>query len=87
VHTLLQDCHALSDLGLDFGAGLHQREVEFLLEHEWARSAEDVLWRRSKLGLRLNAGQVRTLDQFVRERVVALHSNPNVDHAPLRQAG
>ncbi|MBI4996769.1 MAG: glycerol-3-phosphate dehydrogenase [Rhodocyclales bacterium] len=39
------------DPGLDFGGGLHQREVEYCIEHEWARSADDILWRRTKAGL------------------------------------
>ncbi|MDV9039905.1 glycerol-3-phosphate dehydrogenase, partial [Stenotrophomonas sp. RAC2] len=49
------------DLGEDFGGGLHAHEVAFLHRHEWARTAEDVLWRRSKLGLRLDAAQVARL--------------------------
>ena len=41
------------DLGQDFGAGLTLREVNYLVEKEWAQNSDDVLWRRSKLGLRL----------------------------------
>jgi glycerol-3-phosphate dehydrogenase len=41
------------DLGLDFGCGLTSREVNHLVENEWAQNSDDVLWRRSKLGLRL----------------------------------
>ena len=41
------------DLGQDFGAGLTSREVNYLVEKEWAQNSDDVLWRRSKLGLRL----------------------------------
>jgi glycerol-3-phosphate dehydrogenase len=41
------------DLGRDFGAGLSEAEVRYLAGKEWARSADDVLWRRSKLGLQL----------------------------------
>ena len=48
---LLGDARRLSDLGADLGAGLTEREVDYLCEVEWACSAEDVLWRRSKLGL------------------------------------
>ena len=40
----------------DFGAGLTERELVWLREREWARTAEDVLWRRTKLGLRLGRG-------------------------------
>jgi glycerol-3-phosphate dehydrogenase len=41
----------LSDLGHDFGTGLYQREVDYLVAHEWAREADDILLRRSKLAL------------------------------------
>ena len=41
------------ELGQDFGAGLTSREVNYLVEKEWAQNSDDVLWRRSKLGLRL----------------------------------
>jgi glycerol-3-phosphate dehydrogenase len=39
------------DLGQDFGAGLSAREVDWLVAREWARTADDILWRRTKLGL------------------------------------
>lgn len=44
-------------VGEHYGAGLTEREVRYFAEHEWASSAEDVLWRRSKAGLHLNPGQ------------------------------
>ena len=48
---LLGDARRVEDLGQDFGAGLTAREVDWLVAEEWARTAEDILWRRSKLGL------------------------------------
>lgn len=69
VHELLQGCSGVDDLGTDFGAGLTQREVEFLLREEWARSADDILWRRSKLGLYFNAEQHAQLESFVQTRL------------------
>ncbi len=62
---LLEGAAALADLGEDFGGGLHAREVAWLQQHEWAHSAEDVLWRRSKLGLRLDAAQVARLQAWM----------------------
>jgi glycerol-3-phosphate dehydrogenase len=53
------------DLGRDFGAGLSEAEVRYLRDTEWACTAEDVLWRRSKLGLRLNAGQASELETYL----------------------
>jgi glycerol-3-phosphate dehydrogenase len=45
------------DLGEDFGAGLTERELRYLVEREWARTAEDVLWRRTKAGLLMTPAQ------------------------------
>ena len=55
-------------LGQDFGAGLTAREVEWLMDHEYACTAEDVVWRRSKLGLRMSRDEVATLDQWMTAR-------------------
>lgn len=49
--VLLQDCGSMSQLGQDFGHGLSQREVDFLLAEEWATCSDDILWRRTRLGL------------------------------------
>jgi glycerol-3-phosphate dehydrogenase len=49
---LLDGVRSISDLGEHFSGGLYAREVDYLVSHEWARSAEDVLFRRTKLGLR-----------------------------------
>ena len=62
---------ALADLGRPFGATLTQAEVRYLMAQEWARTAEDVVWRRSKLGLRLSAAEVAALDEWMREAVTA----------------
>lgn len=48
---MLDGLHDAGDLGADFGGGLRAREVDWLVAHEWARSADDILWRRTKLGL------------------------------------
>jgi glycerol-3-phosphate dehydrogenase len=52
-------------LGEDFGAGLTEREVGYFMEHEWARSAEDVLWRRTKCGLLMSEAQRRRVEQVI----------------------
>jgi len=56
------------DLGEDFGAGLTEREVRYFVEHEWAQTAEDVLWRRTKAGLLMSPAQ--------RERVAKVLGSP-----------
>ncbi|MDP2809202.1 MAG: FAD-dependent oxidoreductase [Rhodocyclaceae bacterium] len=57
VAEVLGDARTLEDLGRDFGGGLYQREAEYFIAHEWALAAEDILWRRSKTGLRMSAAQ------------------------------
>ncbi|MBC6438398.1 MAG: glycerol-3-phosphate dehydrogenase [Rhodobacteraceae bacterium] len=60
---VLGDARDTRDLGRDFGATLTEAEVIWLMQREYARTAEDVLWRRTKLGLRLSADQAATLQQ------------------------
>ena len=54
-----------TDLGRDFGATLTEAEVRWLMTQEYAQSAEDVLWRRSKLGLRFDQNQVAVLEEWI----------------------
>lgn len=63
---LLAGAASAADLGRDFGATLTEREVVWLIEKEYARTAADVLWRRTKLGLRLDAAAVEALESFMR---------------------
>ena len=66
-HAVLGAAAGEAELGESFGAGLYEREVEWLMRREWARTAEDVLWRRSKLGLRLAATQAARLQGWMTE--------------------
>jgi len=61
---MLGDAQSAGDLGQSFGADLTEREVNWLIRAEWARTAEDVLWRRSKLGLRLSEREQSALAQW-----------------------
>ncbi|MGI6853064.1 glycerol-3-phosphate dehydrogenase [Mesorhizobium sp. 1B3] len=63
-----------ADLGRNFGADLFEAEVRYLMEHEWACTAEDILWRRTKRGLRLAHEQVGILDEFMRGARGARHA-------------
>jgi glycerol-3-phosphate dehydrogenase len=56
-----------ADLGEDFGATLTEAEIRWLMEREWARCADDVLWRRTKLGLRIDADGAAALDAFMKD--------------------
>ena len=57
-------------MGRDFGNGLTEAEVDYLMREEWAEEVSDVIWRRSKLGLRLSKEQVKHLERFMAERHV-----------------
>ncbi len=60
---MLGDARGTADLGAYFGGDLTEREVNWLVRTEWARTTEDVLWRRSKLGLLLSAAEVERLQE------------------------
>ena len=64
---VLGTAKSAQDLGPDFGATLTGQEVQWLIDHEFARTAEDVVWRRNKLGLRLDAAQIAQLDKWMAE--------------------
>ncbi|MEO7773301.1 MAG: glycerol-3-phosphate dehydrogenase [Steroidobacteraceae bacterium] len=55
----------VNDLGVDFGAGLARAEVDYLVTREWARSSDDILWRRTKLGLQFSTAQVHALRTYL----------------------
>lgn len=57
LEKILGKARAMIDLGEHYGAGLTRAELDYLISHEWARSVDDVLWRRSKLGLHLSEDQ------------------------------
>jgi glycerol-3-phosphate dehydrogenase len=62
---VLNDASRLEDLGRHFGAGLYEAEVRHLLEHEFARTSEDILWRRTKLGLRVSEAEKQALEAYL----------------------
>ncbi len=70
-HRLLDGASAAADLGRDFGAGLTEAELRFLAVSEWARTGEDVLWRRSKLGLHMTEAERAAVDAAMMEGVGA----------------
>ncbi len=70
---MLGDATSLDDMGAHFGWNLYEREVAWLMEREWARTAEDVLYRRSKIGLRVSEAESAALDAWMqRARAEAL---------------
>ena len=63
LERVLGDAADLDDLGPHYGAGLHERELAYLEKEEWALTAEDVLWRRTKLGLHMSAAEVARVEK------------------------
>ncbi len=65
----LDGCRQPEDLGEDFGGGLTRREVDYLVANEWVRDISDVLWRRTKMYLRLDPAQRQRLAHYLRDTV------------------
>ncbi len=63
--AVLGAARSLADLGRDFGATLTEAEVNWLMRREYARHAEDIVWRRSKLGLRMTSEQIAALASYM----------------------
>ncbi|HVQ07901.1 MAG TPA: glycerol-3-phosphate dehydrogenase [Allosphingosinicella sp.] len=63
---LLDGATSIKALGRHFGAGLYEREVRYLIDTEFARTAEDVLWRRTKLGLEMTRPEQKALTTWMR---------------------
>ena len=63
---VLSGAETTEELGRNFGADLTERELRWLMTREYARTAEDVVWRRSKQGLRLTAAQIDEIDAWMR---------------------
>lgn len=68
---LLANCQSEADLGEDFGGGVYEVEVRYLISREWARTADDVLWRRSRKGLRVSADGAAQLEQWMQSNATA----------------
>lgn len=68
IERVLDGATSLAALGRDLGAGLSEREAAYLVDQEWARGADDILWRRSKLGLHAPPGTRESLAAWLAER-------------------
>lgn len=72
LHQVLVHCHSMDGLGLHFGADLYQAEVDYMMQQEWATCADDILWRRSKLGLIFSAEETICLNEYMKNNMSAL---------------
>ncbi len=68
---LLEGVSTPDELGKTFGHGLYEREVKYLVSNEWARSAEDILWRRTKLGYDFHQDEALLLEEYVARHISA----------------
>ena len=66
---IIGDAREERGLGRNFGGGLYERELEYLVANEWARDPEDVLWRRTKCGLHMSTAQKMSVRTWLAERV------------------
>ena len=66
--AILGEARTQADLGATLGADLTEREVDWLVRREWARTAQDILWRRTKLGLRFASAEVGALERRLADR-------------------
>lgn len=73
---MLAGAAGVADLGIHFGAGLYEREMAHLVEKEWAMTADDVLWRRTKLGLHMSETERNRLADWLAARIGATQSAP-----------
>jgi glycerol-3-phosphate dehydrogenase len=69
ISRILGPAKQAGDLGPRLGADLTGAEVRYLMDHEWARTADDVLWRRSKLGLRVSPAEQQQLAKFMADAI------------------
>ena len=65
VRMILGRATSLDDLGEEFGGGLTRAELDYLIAQEWARAPDDVLWRRSKLGLHAPPGTAEKIAAYL----------------------
>ena len=77
VALILDDVKNAEDLGQEFGAGLYEIEIQWLIDREFACSADDVLWRRSKLGLHMNEAEKRAVALWFDQR--SRKAKPEID--------
>jgi glycerol-3-phosphate dehydrogenase len=71
IFAILGEARSAEDLGQFFGAGLYETEIRYLKHTEFAITAEDILWRRSKLGLKLSAEEIDDLTLYLNQNIAA----------------
>jgi glycerol-3-phosphate dehydrogenase len=86
LHQVLGESRAKTDLGQSFGPDLTEAEVRYLMTKEWARFADDILWRRTKLGLIMGSAEREQLAAFMATAVQRVDS-PKAVHSAAVEPG
>ena len=76
--TLLGGVETVADMGAAFGAGLYEIELRWLIDREFARGAEDILWRRSKLGLHMSDAERQAVALWFDQNLPQAATNPEL---------
>lgn len=71
IAILLDGANGMSDLGAELSPGLFEREAHYLMKYEWAQQADDILWRRTKLGLNATPESIARLDAWMAQQKLA----------------
>jgi glycerol-3-phosphate dehydrogenase len=82
VNTLLAGATRLEELGAEVTPGLYEAEIRYLIEHEWARTAQDILWRRTKLGLHASDADRSRLEVWLARHLPEGDTTPVAERAP-----
>ena len=69
MNIILKNVQSLEDMGQDIGGGVYGRELDYLKAYEFAETGEDVLWRRSKLGLHLDETTQKAVTKYMKDRL------------------
>ena len=69
MEIILDGVTSLDDMGADIGGGVYGRELDYLISYEFAKTGDDVLWRRSKLGLHLDSESIAEVHQYMEEKI------------------
>ena len=75
VRHFLENARSIEDLGRCFGSGLYQVEVDYLIKHEWVVELDDLVWRRTKLGLLLTDDEKQELSRYINTYAIGKEKN------------
>ncbi len=82
-NSILGGCHGLQDMGREYSPGLFQSEVDYLLQNEFAECADDVIWRRTRHGIRMNRMQIDELNAYIERQLDCNAASGRQVYAPI----